>query len=153
MVKNIDYPVSLRALQKWVETRLEKLSSGAVRSYRFRYDGSTCSNGGTPFHAYLYLEISGPAEKAVIQKAWIEIPEDQKALAEKMCSAVNSGNPSGFFERLATPARFCGKPLAKVLGEEAPVNYAGCFCAPPMVRDKWNMVLSAVHYLENRDRD
>ncbi len=151
--KTIDYPVSLRALEKWDSERLELLpGSGDARHYRFLYNGSTCTNGGTPFSAYLHVEVRGSGKKRVIGNAYIDIPENQREAAAAMCAARSHSSGSGaFFDTLAAPAKFCGRSLEDVILEDKPVNYAGCFCSPPMVRDKWNMALSAVHFREEKD--
>ncbi len=150
---SIDYPVSLRALEKWDTERLEQLSgSGDSRHYRFLYNGSTCTNGGTPFSAYLHVEIRERGKGRIIGNAWIEIPETEREAAAGMCAArSHSSGADAFFDTLALSAKFCGRALEDVILEDKPVNYAGCFCSPPMVRDKWNMALSAVHFREEKE--
>lgn len=151
MASDFDYPVSKRALEKWKEQRLELVSEeNGSRRYRFRYSGSTCNNGGTPFQAYLHAEVSGQGSSMKLEKGWIEIPEEEKEAAAQMCSAKSSsGGAEAFFARLAEPAPLAGKHIEKILTENASVNYAGCFCSPAMVRDKWNQVLSTIHFREN----
>jgi hypothetical protein len=150
MEKEFTDPVSTRALEKWSRERLEKTGeTGGRRSYRYRYSGSTCTDGGTPFEAYMNVELSGLAEQTTVEKAWIDFREKEKESAARMCAA--SGGPSRsqqFFEKLAENHDIAGRRLEDIITEKVSVNYAGCFCAPAMVRDKWNQALSTVHWYE-----
>lgn len=149
----IDYPVSLRALQKWDAERLEFISENdGIRHYRFTYNGSTCTGGGTPFSAFLHVQVRGSGKGRIIEHAWIEVPESERGSAAEMCAARSHiEGPDAFIDSLARPAAFRGRTLEDVILENKPVNYAGCFCSPPMVRDKWNMALSAVHFREEKE--
>ncbi len=134
-----DYPVG--ALRSWRNENLsvESLSSDR-REYRFRYTGSTCRDGGTPFDAELRVVLH--AESTTIERAWVEFPDPQQAGVVKMC-AYDSGRLP---EALARPAPITGMTLAAALAQQGPVDYAGCLCYEPMRKDKWNMVLATIAY-------
>lgn len=143
---SIQYPVAERAIRKWSAERLERIDDENGQLHLlFRYRGSTCTNGGSPFEAHLHVRVGSwcAPQDAVVESAWIEIPDNQRGPAGAMCAAVRDG---GFFDRLAEPAEFSGSRLEEVILEDVPVNYAGCFCAPPMVNEKWKLALSTVHY-------
>lgn len=151
MDQEFPYPVSKRALEKWSKERLELLEkSDEKRLYRFRYSGSTCTNGGTPFEAHMNVEILGAADQATIKKAWIEFPEEERESAARMCTASGGTDQAQrFFGKLTESHDISGRRVEEVITEDVQVNHAGCFCAPAMVRDKWNQVLSTIHWLEN----
>ena len=150
--KKFPYPVAVRALEKWANNNLEKGLEDGNSHYVFLYTGSTCTNGGTPFEARLHAVISGGNESPVIEKAWIEIPEDQQGPASGMCAikGANSEKAGMFFNRLAQPADFSGRDLESVVLEEKSMNFAGCFCNRSHVNQKWQMALSTIHFDLNR---
>lgn len=134
----MNYPVSERALEKWSQQQLEQVDDS---TWRFEYHGSTCSNGGDAFDAWLLVQLEGDA----IARAWVEIPEESKVAASKMCAAKSS--PDAFIAQLAkSVASLEGKTIETVLAEDEPTNPAGCFCTGQMVRHKWNLALSTIHY-------
>jgi hypothetical protein len=140
------YPVAVRALKKWSGSQLERRpSAGGSDHFLFTYHGSTCNNGGTPFSAILHAVIS---ESAVIEQAWIEIPENEKESAAKMCTAPGSSaeDAEPFFSKLGEPADFVGRTLESVILEDVPQNFAGCFCGRPHINQKWKIALSTIHY-------
>ena len=147
------YPVAERALKKWGTNNLEILSqTDDAIHYRYIFQGSTCNDGGTVFKAHLHAVIT-PFDTAVIQKAWIEIPEEEKIHASKMC-AVPGQSPEkadAFYETLGKEASFVGKELDEAVLEEVPQNFAGCFCGQPMINQKWKMVLSTIRYSLNNE--
>lgn len=153
--KKITYSIAEKALREWSKDRLELMDADeGVRHYRFRYTGSTCTNGGTPFNAYLHVLLSGRLESAVIDKAWTIIPKEEREAALAMCTAYRDFQGEvALFEKLTQSADFSGRSLEEVLTEiqedRSRLNYAGCFCGEAMVREKWNQVLSTVHWREH----
>ena len=145
MTKDFVYPVAERALQKWKSNNLDRVGESSDKShYRFLFNGSTCNNGGTPFKAYLHVEVADAQSDQIIEKAWIEIPEDQQESAREMCGFRSSGN--AFISSLANFPKLEGRTISEVLSEDIPLNHAGCFCTEPMVNQKWRMALSTIHY-------
>lgn len=144
----MDYPIANRALSKWSASKLVRGSGEKGELFSFSYEGSSCNNGGTAFKAVLHVELSGSGFRRIIEKAWIEIPEDEKEAASAMCAAPGSGAEEAepFFRKLSAQANFVGRDLETVILEKVPENFAGCFCGQPHVNQKWKIVLSTIHY-------
>ena len=125
------YPVAERALKKWQSANLDKTELAEnMMHYTFRFNGSTCNNGGVEYTALLHARITA---EGTIKRAWIEIPAEEEASASQMCACPGSDSVDsrGFFETLARDASFSGRSLEDVIAEEVPLNHAGCLCYPP----------------------
>ena len=151
MAKDFVYPVAVRALEKWKNNNLDRVGhANGTAHFRFLFNGSTCNNGGTPFKAYLHVELdiarSGGSDP-MVNRAWIEIPEDQLDGAQEMCGVRNGGD--AFLESLSEFPKLQGRSITDILSEDVPLNHAGCFCTEPMTNQKWRMALSAIHYTMN----
>jgi len=147
------YSYAPRVLKKWGDQQLKREGGTDGREhFMFTYQGSTCCNGGTPFTAILHVQLSGcergNAASAVIERAWIEIPDDQKEAASRMCASPGrtAAEAQKFFDQLARNADFSGEVLETVILREVPENFAGCFCGKPHTNQKWKAVLSTVHF-------
>ncbi len=151
MTKDFVYPVAVRALQKWKNNNLDMVDhANGTAHYRFLFNGSTCNNGGTPFKAYLHVELDisrSERGEPLVNKAWIEIPEDQLEGAKEMCSVRNGGDD--FIASLSEFPKLQGRSVADIITEDIPLNNAGCFCTEPMINQKWRMALSTIHYAMN----
>ncbi len=149
------YPVAERALKKWSENNLtEQKEQTSQRHFVFLYQGSLCHSGGIPYSALFHV-VAEEAEGAyLIHKAWIEVPDDQRAAASEMCSAKGGGpeKTEAFFRKLLDPADFCGQEIDRFLLEKRSLNFAGCLCSSAHINQKWQMVLSAVRYVLEKDR-
>jgi hypothetical protein len=149
----MDFPYSFaqRALKKWREQQLKREpAADGTEHFMFTYQGSTCCNGGTPFTAILHALLSGceSTAGAVVERAWIEIPDYQKEAASRMCSSPGrtAAEAKPFFDVLAQNADFAGQNLETVILREVPENFAGCFCGRPHINQKWKAALSTVHF-------
>ena len=141
--QNFSYPISTRALGRWAENNLEIVEEVEDSThFAYNYEGSTCSNGGTAFSSLLHVVVEGP--DLLIRKAWVEIPPDSLPSAKNMCSYESGGE--GFLQSLEKQASFCNKTIEEVLRKKRPLNHAGCYCTDAMVNQKWQMVLSTIHY-------
>lgn len=143
------YPVAERALKKWSLSQLDRRpAADGSEHFSFTYHGSTCNNGGTAFTAILHAIISGSGSSCKIEQAWIEIPDDQKEGASRMCTVPGNGveDAGNFFSKLSGPADFTGRYLESVIMEEVSQNFAGCFCATPHINQKWKIAFSTMHY-------
>lgn len=143
------YPVAERALKKWSSANLEhRITKDGENHFIFRYEGSTCNNGGVPYQARLHAVISGVGESAKVKQAWIEIPEEERDAAALMCASngTDAASAAGFFARLAEQADFVGESLEGVISKDVPQNFAGCFCGRPHIAQKWKIALSTMHY-------
>ena len=148
------YPVAERALKKWTKKQLKRQpAENGSEHFTYIYHGSTCNNGGIPFTAELHALIREEGGANIIEKAWIEIPEEEKEAASHMCAAPGKGAEEAepFFERLKSDADFSGRDLESVILEEVSQNFAGCFCGRPHVNQKWKIALSTFHYAMNQE--
>ena len=145
MPRDITYPVAVRALEKWKNNNLDILerSAGAVH-FRFLFNGSTCSNGGTPFKAFLHAVFNSSEMDPHISNAWIEVPEDQIENVKEMCGFKQEGEE--FLAKLSDFEKMRGRAVSDILAEEIDLNHAGCFCTEPMINQKWRMALSTMYY-------
>ena len=148
---DFQYPISTRALSKWADRNLLLVNAVEDRThFVYEYEGSTCDDGGTAFLSRLHVEIGPERLGHPVERAWIEIPEDQIEAAREMCSVKSQGE--GFFRSLENPPWFISMPIEKAIRKPIQVNHAGCYCRGPMVNQKWQMVLSTIHYrLTRRD--
>jgi len=147
---SFSYPVAERTLKKWRTANLEhQVSEDGGDHFIFRYEGSTCNNGGVPYRALLHAVISGVGESAMVKQAWIEIPEEERDAAALMCAFSGSE----FFERLAEQADFVGESLEGVISKDVPQNFAGCFCGRPHIAQKWKIALSTMPYALSASRN
>ncbi len=145
MPREITYPVAVRALEKWKNNNLDILdrSNGTVH-FRFLFNGSTCSNGGTPFKAFLHAVFNSSEMDPRLSDAWIEIPDVQMENIKEMCGYKQDGDK--FLEKLADFKKMRNRAVSDILAEEIDLNYAGCFCTEPMINQKWRMALSTMYF-------
>ena len=150
MLKDFAYPVAIRALEKWKNNNLEEIerSEGSIH-FRFLFNGSTCSNGGTPFKAYLHAVLNSSASDPHVRRAWIEIPTDELENVREMCGFKQDEN--GFLDKMTHFKHMEGRAVREILAEEVDLNHAGCFCTEPMVNQKWRMALSTMFYALNEE--
>ena len=145
---HVDYDVPEEALRKWAGQCLECVQSGdAERTFRFRFEGSTCMNGGDPFTAELQIRLAREARGMVITEASIAFPAAQMEAAGAMCAFRDRGQV--FLDGLRTAPWFCGQTLEEALSRSVPTNPAGCLCTEPMVNHKWRLALCTLHYALN----
>ena len=145
MLKDISYPVALRALKKWKDNHLELVSrSKEAIHFRFLFNGSTCSNGGTPFRAYLHAVLSSTEFDPRLSQAWIEIPEEEMENVAEMCGYKK--HPDEFSRKLSRFQSIEGRTVSDILSDEPELNHAGCFCREAMINQKWRMALSTMYY-------
>ncbi len=150
MPRDFAYPVAVRALEKWKNNYLELVERSAeVIHFRFLFNGSTCSNGGTPFTAYLHAELNSSELDPHVRKAWIEIPQNEIENVREMCGFRQSGEE--FLDKLENFQVLEGKAVRDILAEEPELNHAGCFCTEAMINQKWRMALSTMYYAINQD--
>lgn len=145
MLKEIIYPVAVRALEKWKNNFLEVLErSEDTVHFRFLYNGSTCCNGGTPYKAHFHAVLSPSGHDPRISKAWIEVPEDEIENVSEMCGYKKEGDI--FLRKLSNFEDLEGRAVSEILTDERDLNHAGCFCEEAMLNQKWRMALSTMYY-------
>jgi len=144
-VKYVDYGIPESALEKWADQCLTCLADeGDKRRYRFTFEGSTCMDGGDPYHAHMQMLLAGTERGVVMTDGLIFFAEEDMDAARKMCEYLSDGE--AFFQALQKSPAFCGRTLEEILAEPLPVNPAGCFCTEPMINHKWRLALSTLHY-------
>ncbi len=137
--------MNARALQKWASERLQlKILHDSSIEARFRYEGTTCSNLGTPLEFDYHVKL-GP-------------PEDGYRIIEAVCAPapgdIGHTNQCGASGRRGTVhARDCrGQAHAGPAAERvcspgnAPYNPSGCFCDAARRAHKWGLVFEVIHY-------
>ncbi len=145
MLREISYPVCIRALEKWRNNNLEVVDrSDNQVHFRFLFNGSTCSNGGTPFKAFLHALLNSSMSEPRVKKAWIEIPTNEMENAQEMCGFKQNGEK--FLHRLSGFDTMEGRAVSDILADEPELNHAGCFCSEAMLNQKWRMALSTMYY-------
>jgi hypothetical protein len=150
MLKEITYPVAIRALEKWKNNFLELVhrSEGATH-FCFLYNGSTCNNGGTPYKAYFHAILNSSEFDPHVSKAWIEIPEDEIENVSEMCGFKKEGDR--FLRKLSGFENLEGRAVSDILADEPELNHAGCFCKEAMLNQKWRMALSTMYYALDKE--
>jgi hypothetical protein len=136
-----------------------------VRTYRFVVTGSTCNFGGEEFDVHLFLEIDGTDPDAQVRSGWMEIPDESREVAGRMCAAggdvacgdVSRGDVSRgdvarddiaalvSSEYLAEVTPRVGASLSELLESRPQTNPAGCICYREMAAHKWQMMIETLH--------
>ena len=145
-VQPLKYPLSARALDKWARSDLScAADANGGRHYQFRFLGSTCTDGGSAFHANFHVVLSPSPQGAVIEAAWIDLPlDDGNPGAAQMC--VFQTQRDLFLAELSRPPAFCGGTLEAAIERQVELDYAGCLCFDQMLNHKWRNVLCTIHY-------
>ena len=144
-MKQVRYPVSERALSKWARKKICLLEQVKNRyHYVFHFEGSTCNNGGVPFHADIHAVCKIGDEEIEFENGWFDISNAGQKAVKEMCGFSNKGED--LFETLKKKPQFAGKNIEKIITDSFPVNAAGCFCNQGMRNHKWLWVLSTIHY-------
>ncbi len=141
---NARYSVNTRALQKWSTERLRfKTLHDSFIEVRFRYEGTTCSNLGTPLEFDYHLKLA-PAEEGyrIVEALCVPAPGDLGHT--KQCEYL--ANAESFMRAIATEKPLLGQPLNDVLGWQRPHNPSGCYCDSTRRAHKWGLVLEVTHY-------
>jgi hypothetical protein len=138
------YSTPEKALRRWAAERLalENRPDGTVEA-RFRYDGVTCTNLGTPL-AFDYEVTLGPRGEGlpILRQRCAPAPGDTGYLS--MCRHVSDG--PALMAAIEHERPLAGRPLAEVLAWHRAGVGAGCYCEPASREHKWGLVLETIHY-------
>jgi hypothetical protein len=132
-------------LEKWARERLtQEPSPDGLRRYVFTIDGSTCTNGGTPFAVRVVVNIEMQDGEPIIRTARFEIPTEDQPAAGQMCDyrATAGGRHASALDDWTV----VGLPLAEAVRRSVPTDHAGCICTEPMRNRKLQMALSTIAY-------
>jgi hypothetical protein len=147
-VERPSYSTSEKALRRWAAERLvlENRPDGTVEA-RFRYDGVTCTNLGTPL-AFDYEVTLGPRGEGlpILRQRCTPAPGDTGHLS--MCQHVADG--PALMAAIEHERPLAGRPLAEVLAWHRAGVGAGCYCEPASREHKWGLVLETIHYALHR---
>jgi hypothetical protein len=138
------YSIPEKALRRWAAERLllENRADGTIHA-RFRYDGVTCTNLGTPL-AFDYEVTLGPDRHGfpIIQQQCMPAPGDSGYLS--MCQYLADG--AALMAAIEHEKPLAGRPLTEVLSWQRAGLGAGCYCEPASREHKWGLVLETIHY-------
>jgi hypothetical protein len=138
------YTVNARALQKWTTERLRlKILQDSSVEVRFRYEGTTCSNLGTPLEFDYHVKLSPPEDGYRIIDA-VCAPAPGDIGHAKQCEYLANAEP--FMRAIADDKPLLGRPLNEVFAWERPHNPSGCFCDAARRAHKWGLVFEVTHY-------
>ena len=144
-MKQLRYPVSERVLEKWMRERIYLLEGNENRyHFIFPFEGSTCNNGGVPFHTDIHAVCGVKDTKIEFERGWFGFSKTGLETAKEMCGFNQDGD--AFFEILKKNPPFAGSGIAEIVTDTLPVNAAGCLCTEAMRNQKWVWVLSTIHY-------
>jgi hypothetical protein len=138
------YSIPEKALRRWASERLhlENRADGTIEA-RFRYDGVTCTNLGTPL-AFDYEVTLGPRGEGrpILRQRCAPAAGDTGYLS--MCRHLADG--PALMATIEQERPLAGRPLAEVLAWQRTAPGAGCYCEPASREHKWGLVLETIHY-------
>jgi hypothetical protein len=139
------YTINERALARWAKESLAVLAQeGSRTSFRFRYTGSTCLNGGAEFPAHLDLTLEHEGGRYHVAEAVVALdPEDTGALTS---CRYDPAQRRAIVARNVAHSGVLGADLEEFLRADRPVNPGGCFCSVEHVNHKLLMALQTVRY-------
>jgi hypothetical protein len=149
---NARYTVNTRALQKWTAERLRlKVLHDSSVEVSFRYEGTTCSNLGTPLEFDYHVKLGPPEEGYRIVEA-VCAPAPGDIGHTKQCEYLANAEP--FMRTIAADKPLLGRPLKEVFAWERPSNPSGCYCDATRRAHKWGLVFEVTHYaLVEREKE
>jgi hypothetical protein len=138
------YSVNTRALQKWVQERLqlEIAGDGSVNA-RFRYDGTTCSNMGLPLQYNYHVRLLPPSKGYRIAELHC-LPAKGDTGHANQCEYLK--DPSAFEQSIANEKPLLDHPLNDVITWQRSHSPAGCYCDASSRLHKWGLVFEVVHF-------
>jgi len=138
------YSTNPKALRRWAAERLvlTPKEDGTIEA-RFRYDGVTCTNMGTPL-AFDYRVRLGSRREGYPILAQSCTPAPENTGHTSMCKYIAEG--PGLLAAIEREKPLAGRPLADVLGWPRTGPAAGCYCEAASRDHKWGLVLETIHY-------
>jgi len=110
---------------------------------KFRYEGTTCSNLGSPLQFDYYLKLSTARGGYKIESTSCA-PADGDLGYTRMCEYMNNGEQ--LLKNIKKEEPLLGRPLDDVLKWERRYSPAGCYCDLDSRLHKWGLVLEVIHY-------
>jgi len=138
------YSINTNALRKWSQERLQlMISKDGVLEAKFRYEGTTCSNLGSPLQFDYHIKLSSPHDGYKIVSANCS-PAPGDLGYTRMCEYMNNGEQ--LLSNIEREKPLLGKPLDEVLNWQRRYSPAGCYCDSDSRLHKWGLVLEVIHY-------
>jgi hypothetical protein len=140
----VRYSIPEKALRRWADERLVLTfqPGGSVRA-RFRYDGTTCNNLGTPL-TFEYDVTLGPREEGypILEQRCAPAAGDMghRSMCRPDLACIDQEKP------------LAGQPLRHVFDWRRPALAAGCYCESESRAHKWGLVLETIHYALHHER-
>jgi len=144
LTESANYSISLKALQKWSEERLQLniLSDDSIEA-RFRYEGTTCSNMGIKLEFDYKIELSSKTDGyKIINLDCNPIAGDDGY--KYMCEFIK--DPEELMKKIYNEKPLLGKQLNDVLNWEHQFSPEGCYCKVESRNHKWGLVFEVLHY-------
>jgi hypothetical protein len=142
--QDAEYTVSRKALKRWAEERLSlRVNQDGSLDALFRYDGTTCTNTGSPLTFHYNVKLGPRADGyPICQQHCSPAPGDEGHT--RMCRYLDSA--SQLMDAIDRENPLNGERLDAVLFWRREPNSAGCYCEPASRDHKWGLVLETIHY-------
>ena len=144
LTQNANYTVSIKALQKWSDERLQLniLDDNSIEA-KFRYEGTTCSNMGRKIEFDYDIRLSSSTEGNKIIHLDCKPSEGEDGF-KFMCEYIT--NPKVIRNDIETEKPLLGKSLNEVLNWKREFSPSGCYCKSDSRMHKWGLALEVLHY-------
>ena len=144
LTQNANYSVSLTALQKWYQERLQfKILDDFSVEAKFKYEGSTCSNMGRSLNFDYHIKLSSAAEGYKITSLSCYPSTDDNGYTY-MCEYIR--DPELIMDQIKNEKPLLGKPLNDVLTWKRQFSPEGCYCNSESREHKWGLALEVLHF-------
>ena len=143
--------IAPKALEKWASNDLDaRKNQDGSYDFVFRYEGSSCRNGGKGFPAEIRVCLSFADDGDwCIKDLTIVVPPVGREGWEASCIFGEIGKDS--LRRMGTWVPFRGQRLDEALASDATLNHGGCFCTPAHVNHKVLLALGKIRWwLDNK---
>lgn len=153
--KNAKYNISIKALEKWSNERLNlKILEDNSIEANFKYEGTTCSNIGHPLEFNYFVKLSSPEDSFKII-SMVCNPAQNDVGYKYMCEYINDSE--SLMNCIMNEKPLLDKPLNDILNWKYLFSPEGCFCKSESRDHKWGLVLEVLHYAmvnyENQEVD
>ncbi len=139
------YAFPEKALAKWRDKRLQvtALPNNELLA-KFRLDGSTCTNMGTPlaFDYKIRLKREETGGHRILSSTCE--PAENHTGYQNMCAYLDK--PDRYMTQLRAHQPLVGQSLSNALTWQSPTSPAGCLCTRASQDHKWRIVLQTLHF-------
>ena len=144
LTQNADYTISLKALQKWYQERLQlKILEDYSIEAKFQYEGTTCSNMGRNLYFNYHIKLSSEKDGYKITSLDCN-PASEDDGYIYMCEYIK--NSELLKNQIKNEKPLLGKPLNDVLKWKRQFSPEGCYCNSVSREHKWGLVFEVLHF-------